>query len=220
MEVQAPVVQKKIIGVLMRAAREKAHRSIRQVAQRLGVSPARAWHYELGTREISLTELKSLALYLQVPLSYFLDTESRVEEEILNPPQPEKIKWLRTMVGSKLKQARLAAGKSREECAEAAGVKLAALGRYERGLDDIPITELERLGKFLGVNFFYFLQEDASDEESGEVLMLEKLARLPKEVRAFALNADNMPYLRMAMKFRDLPRDKLKELGEILLVVR
>ncbi len=99
-------------------------------------------------------------------------------------------------------------------------MKLAALGRYERGLDDIPITELERLGKFLGVNFFYFLQEDASDEESGEVLMLEKLARLPKEVRAFALNADNMPYLRMAMKFRDLPRDKLKELGEILLVVR
>ncbi len=220
MEVQAPVVQRKIIGVLMRAAREKAHRSIRQVAQRLGVSPARVWHYELGTREISLTELKSLALYLQVPLSYFLDTESRVEEEILNPPQPEKIKWLRTMVGSKLKQARLVAGKSREECAEAAGVKLAALGRYERGLDDIPITELERLGKFLGVNLFYFLQEDASDEESGEVLMLEKLARLPKEVRAFALNADNMPYLRMAMKFRDLPRDKLKELGEILLVVR
>ena len=54
----------------------------------------------------------------------------------------------------------------------------------------------------------------------GDVLDLEKLARLPKDVSAFILETGNLPYLRMAMKFADLPTDRLKELGEILLVVR
>jgi len=36
----------------------------------------------------------------------------------------------------------------------------------------------------------------------------------------FAFDAGNLPYLRMAMKFRDLPTDQLQEFGEILLVVR
>jgi transcriptional regulator with XRE-family HTH domain len=219
-EVQPPVIERKIIGVLMRAAREKSRRSVKQAAERLGVSQARVRQYERGTREISLTELESLALYLQAPLSYFLDSDSSIEEEKSPAPQPEKIKSLRAMIGERLKQARLAASKSREECAKATGVKPGTVGRYERGLGDIPITELERLAKFLGVNLFYFLQDDTGGDDSGEVLDLEKLARLPKETRAFVMNADNMPYLRMAMKFRDLPADKLKELGEILLVVR
>lgn len=218
MQVQAPVVQRKIIGVLLRASREKSHRTIKEVAQRLGISPARVRRYESGAREISMTELETLSLYLQIPLSYFLSADSNVEEEILAAPKPEEIKSIRTMIGDRLKQARGAAGKSREECAQAVSIKPAALSRYERGLGDIPISELERLAKFLGVNLFYFLQNQYGSEESS-VLDLEKLAQLPIELRSFALNPDNMPYLRMAMKFRDLPHDKLKELGEIFLVV-
>ena len=220
MEVQAPVVERKIIGVLMRAAREKSHRTAKEVGQRLGISATRVRQYESGAREISLTELENFALYLQVPLSYFVSDDSMIQQETPVPSSPEKIKSLRSMIGERLKQARLSTGKSREECAQAVRIKPATLSRYERGVGDIPITELERLAKFLGVNLFYFLQDADGNEESGEVLDLEKLSHLPKEVRGFALNPDNMPYLRMAMKFRDLPHDKLKELGEILLVVR
>jgi hypothetical protein len=35
-------------------------------------------------------------------------------------------------------------------------------------------------------------------------------------VRAFVLDAGNLPYVRMAMKFTEMPADRLKELGEIL----
>jgi len=202
----------------MRAARERSHRSLKQVSQRLGVSAARVRQYESGAREISLPELEMLAVYLQAPLSYFLNPDSQVEEDIPPPPQPEKIKSLRAMIGVRLKQARLVAGKSREDCARLLRVKTGTITRFERGLGDIPITALEKLAEFLGVNFFYFLQ--VGGEDSTDVLDLEKLARLPKEVRVFALNPDNLPYLRMAQKFRDLPHDKLKELGEIMLIVR
>ena len=57
MEPQTAVLQRKIIGVLILAAREKARRTVAQVAQQLSVTPARMRQYERGTRDISLPEL-------------------------------------------------------------------------------------------------------------------------------------------------------------------
>jgi transcriptional regulator with XRE-family HTH domain len=218
-EPQTVVLQRKIVGVLMRAAREKARRTVAQVAQRLGVTPARIRAYERGAREISLPELELVALYLQTPLSFFLSGEMTLKEETLQPPTPAEMRVRRALIGAKLKQARLAAGKSKDECAQVIGHKSATLGRYERGLTDIPLGELDLLARFLNVNLYYFIERQDS-AESAALLDMEKLARMPNDVRAFALNADNLPYLRMAIKFRDLPADQLQELGEILLVVR
>jgi transcriptional regulator with XRE-family HTH domain len=125
----------------------------------------------------------------------------------------------RALIGAKLKQARLAAGKSKEECAQAIGRKTTMLGRYERGLTDLSLGELDLLARYLGVNLYYFVERKDS-EDAAALLDLERLIRMPKDVRAFVLDANNLPYLRMAMKFRDLPTDRLQELGEILLVVR
>ncbi len=219
MEPKTLVLQRKIIGVLIRAAREKARRTPTQVAQRLGVTPARVRQYESGAREISLPELEMLALYLQTPLSFFLNGDGQVEAETPRLPSQAEFRTRRALIGAKLKQARLAEGKSKDACARAIGHTSAMLGRYERGVTDIPITELDQLAQLLHVNFYYFLESNNEADVSG-LNDLEKLARLPKEVHAFILNPNNLPYLRMAIKFSDLPTDKLKELGEILLVVR
>jgi transcriptional regulator with XRE-family HTH domain len=218
MDSEALLVRRKIIGVLIRAAREKSHRTVQQVAQRLGVTPGRVRQYENGAREISFPELELLALYIEMPLSYFLSEQSLIQEQPPFPPTQEEIRKRKILLGAKIKQARITAGKSKEECAEIIARKPGTIGRYERGIGDIPITELEGLAQFLGVNLFYFV-EDSKSLERGGVLDLEKLARLPKDVRGFMLDAASLPFLRMAMKFRDLPTDKLKELGEILLVV-
>jgi transcriptional regulator with XRE-family HTH domain len=218
-ESDAIVLQRKIIGVLIRAAREKARRTIKEVALRLGVTAARVRQYERGAREISLPELEHLALYFQMPLSFFVKAETSIEVAKPQPPNLAEARARRAALGAKLKQARLAAGKSKEECAQAIGRKAGTIGRYERGASEIPITELERLAQFLQVNLFYFIAVQTDDDASG-LMDLEKLARLPKEVRAFVLDPDNLPYMRMAMKFGDLPSDRLQELGEILLVVR
>jgi transcriptional regulator with XRE-family HTH domain len=215
----AVVLQRKITGVLIRAAREKSHRTIKEVAQRLGVTEARVRQYERGARDISLPDLELLALFFQMPLSFFMDAGSPIEVSVPKPPGAEQVRARRAALGVKLKQARLAAGKTKEDCAQAIGRKAGTIGRYERGASDIPMTELEKLAQFLQVNLYYFVQ-DKMNESAGGLLDLEKLARLPKEVRAFVLNSENMPYVRMAIKFSDLPTDRLQELGEILLVVR
>lgn len=218
MDSEALLVRRKIIGVLLRAAREKSHRTTHQVAQRLGVTAARVRQYENGARDITLPELELLALFFEMPLSYFLDAASVVQEESPFPPTQEEIRKRKVALGAKLKQARVAAGKSKEECAELLGVKPGTIGRYERGLGELPVTILERLAELFGVNLFYFVEDTKATTASG-VLDLEKLARLPKDVRGFVLDPTNLAYLRMALKFRDLPVAKLKELGEILLVV-
>ena len=218
MQPNAVILQRKINGVLIRAAREKARRTIKEVALRLGITPARVQQYERGIREISLPELEQLALFLQMPTSFFVNPESPVENAAPQPPNPAQTRVRRAALGIKLKQARLAAGKTKEECALAIARKAGTIARYERGASEIPITELEQLAQFLNVNLFYFI-EDPSNAEAGGLMDLEKIARLSKEVRAFVLDPDNLPYMRMAMKFRDLPTDRLKELGEILLVV-
>ena len=134
------VLQLKIIGVLMRAAREKAHRTVNEVALRLGITPARVRQYERGAREISLPELEDLALFLQMPLSFFLNGEATIERELPQPPGQEQVRARRAALGVKLKQARLAAGKAKEDCAQAIGRKAATIGRYERGISDMPIS--------------------------------------------------------------------------------
>jgi len=219
MEPQPVILQRKIVGVLIRAAREKARRTTGQLAQRLGVTPARIRAYERGAREISLPELELVALYLQTPLSFFVSGEMTLEEKMPAPPSAAEMRTRRALIGAKLKQARLAAGKSKDECAQAIARKPATMGRYERGLTDIPLSELDTLARLLKVNLYYFV-ERANDAEAADVLDLERLAHLPREVRSFALDPNNLPYLRMAIKFGDLPSDRLKELGEIMLVVR
>ncbi len=218
MDSEALLVRRKIIGVLLRAAREKSHRSVQQVAQRLGVTVVRVRQYENGARDVTLPELELLALFFEMPLSYFLDEGSLIQEEPPFPPTQEEFRKRKVTLGNKIKQARVAAGKSKEECAEVLDCKPGTFARYERGASDMPVAMLEQLAKFLGVNLFYFV-EDMKVLGQGGVLDLEKLARLPKDVRGFVLDSSNLAYLRMAIKFSDLPTNKLKELGEILLVV-
>ena len=218
MESDTVVLQRKVIGVLMRAARERAHRTVNEVAQRLGVTPARVRQFERGTRDTTLPELEILAYYLQTPFSFFFDKHNPVPEEMFPPPTETEMRTRRAFVGTKLKQARLADGKTKEECAQVIGHRAATIGRYERGQADIPISELDQLAHYLSVNLYYFIVMSQADATG--MLDLDKLARMPKETRAFVTDPANLAYIRMAMKFADLPPERLQELGEILLVVR
>ncbi len=220
MDLEAVVLERKIIGVLIRAARERAHRTPKEVARRMGISKARLRQYEMGAREISLPELENLACLVEVPVTFFLSNETLARREPAVPPAEEEVRARRSLLATKLKQARLDANKTEEECAQAIGRTRAQHRRYEAGRVDIPITELERLARFLNVGMSYFLRDGLARNVGGEMPDPDVWARLPVEVRALIMDQNSLPFLRMAVKFRDLPPSKLQELGEILLVVR
>ncbi|MBN1218542.1 MAG: XRE family transcriptional regulator [Anaerolineae bacterium] len=70
---QAMALRQRIIGVLLRQARNEAGRSQEELAKVLGVPPSRISSYEFGKTEIPLPELEQLANYLNVSLNYFMD---------------------------------------------------------------------------------------------------------------------------------------------------
>ena len=61
----------RIIGLLLRDAREQADKTKRECARALGVSSGTITAYEEGRKSISLPELEVLSYVLDVPVSHF-----------------------------------------------------------------------------------------------------------------------------------------------------
>jgi transcriptional regulator with XRE-family HTH domain len=66
-------LRNRIVGTLLRQARMEAGHSQSDLAEFLDCPPSRISNYEFGRAEIPLTELESIAGFLGVPMSYFLD---------------------------------------------------------------------------------------------------------------------------------------------------
>ncbi|HHS97215.1 MAG TPA: transcriptional regulator [Chloroflexi bacterium] len=65
----------RIIGALLRKAREEEGKSRKELAQAVGCSPRRIASYERGERPIPVVELETIARALNRPFSYFLSEE-------------------------------------------------------------------------------------------------------------------------------------------------
>jgi len=70
---QVMTLRHRIIGALLREAREQKGLSQKDLAQVVGCTPRRIAQYEHGQRAIPLTQLEALAEYLGIPIAHFLD---------------------------------------------------------------------------------------------------------------------------------------------------
>lgn len=68
----------RVIGTLLRLARQEAKLSQVDLAVACGLSAGDVDEYEFGRKPLPFTRLTSLAVTLKVPLAYFIDTDSRV----------------------------------------------------------------------------------------------------------------------------------------------
>jgi transcriptional regulator with XRE-family HTH domain len=66
-------LRQRIIGALLRQARQERGKSVKDLAARLGVTTRRVSDYELGRRPAPLSQLQEAADLLGVPMSYFID---------------------------------------------------------------------------------------------------------------------------------------------------
>ncbi len=70
------LVRQRIVGALLRQARQDAGISQKELAQVIGCSPGRIAQYEYGQRPIPILELEAIANFLGLSLSYFQDEET------------------------------------------------------------------------------------------------------------------------------------------------
>jgi len=218
-------VRAKMVGVLLRSARLKAGKTLKNCAELLGCSPHTISRYEYGHRGISLPEMELLASSFHVPVSYLWEEEPALSEESADLPSAEKLIPLRQkMIGVLLRQARMEAGRTQKECAEALGVSTNTVSKYEFGKKPISFPQLELLTSFLEVPLSHFLDRGLATSRvsiprtSGELLSVEEAwASLTPEVQKFIRNPDSLPYLEMVLRLYGLPKESLKYLAEAIL---
>lgn len=209
----------KILGVLIQDARRHAARSVEQCARAVRLTPEQFAAAEKGQHVLSLPELEVLAIYLGVPMAHFWSGQT-----LSDSPEPDYSDLLRLrhkIVGGLLKQARLDAGRSREELAQEVHLDEDTLQAYEMGQKEIPFLDLEELARALDVSINYFVDEERGPlgRHEAQHEMNRTFQELPPEVRAFVTRPVNIAYLQTAMRLSEMDAEKLRNIAAGILEI-
>jgi transcriptional regulator with XRE-family HTH domain len=212
-------IRGKMIGVLVRDARQNAGRTLEECARKLQVSPEQVEQWELGDDTPSLPQLELLAYYLDIPVTHFWGTSTlEASEHDYSRVQMEYMALRDRMVGALLRQAREALELSQEELSARTNISVEQINVYEFGEMPIPMHELSVLANAVKKNINHFLE---STSHIGELLSLreqwKQFVQLPEEIRDFAANPLNVGFIEIAMLFSQMPTDRLRRVGESVL---
>jgi transcriptional regulator with XRE-family HTH domain len=207
----------KILGDLIRDARLRAGRSIADCARIIGISEAEFTQAETGEYTPALPDLEVLAMYLNVPMAHFWGS---AQVEVLQETDFGSFAKIRQrIIGALLRRARIQSSRSLEDVADHIGGTVKQVQDYEAGITAVPLFELERIGKFLGVSIEYFSDEargPLAQHEAGQ-RMQKRFEELPPEIRQFVVEPINMSYVQIAMRLSELDVKRLRNIAEGLL---
>jgi transcriptional regulator with XRE-family HTH domain len=213
-------IRTKKLGVLIRDARLAARRDLKECAAAMGIPRALLMAYESGQRAPSLPELEVLVYYLRLPLNHFWGSRAISSA----PPVDSPLDLARLMpvrhrlVGALLRQERNRAGMSMKDVAANTGLPPSRVNAYELGERPIPLPELEAILALFGsrVEDFFDRSGPVGKWLSGQGLV-EKFLELPDDIKSFISQPVNLPYIELAMKLSEMPKDRLRSVAEGLL---
>jgi transcriptional regulator with XRE-family HTH domain len=78
---EAVVLRQRIVGVLLRQARQDAGYTQAELAEVLECAPTRIANFEMGRTEIPLSELETLAEFLGLSVDYFFDEGIKPQDQ-------------------------------------------------------------------------------------------------------------------------------------------
>lgn len=211
-------IRGKMIGVLLRDARQNSGRTVEECARLLRVSAEQMEAWEFGDAVPSLPQLEILAYFLDVPISHFWGMDTLSADGKGADAQTEYMALRDRMVGALLRQAREEAQISAEDLSEVSGISVAQLDHYELGEISIPMHELSVLAGGVRKNMSYFLE---GSSHIGKLLTMREewqhFSQLPEDIRKFAADPLNLGFLEIAIMFREMPTDKLRRVAESML---
>lgn len=210
----------RILGVLIRDARQASGKSQIEVAEGLKVSEDHVRDWEYGRVSPSLPELELLAFFLGVPVSQFWNTKTlSTQEEERTTPDLQEYEGLRDrVIGALLTLARKESKLSQEEVAKATGLTVEQLAAYELGQQSVPFPELTSLSTVLKKPLSYFLEN--TGRLGGWLALQEeynRFSQLPEDIRAFVTQPVNQAFIEIAIRLSRIPVHELRTVGENIL---
>ncbi len=210
------------LAVLIFDARTAAGKSLDEVSAQTGIAAGDLSAYENGDKIPSLPEVEALAYVLDAPIDHFWGRQSLSEgkaepSRTLNP----KILMVRQkMISSFLALKREENGISLAELSRLSGVSEEKIKVYENADKPVPIYDLDALAKALGLTVDEFYDQRGAVAEWRKTRGgSQPKSNLPADIQAFVDKPINQPYLELAMKFSELPADKLRTVAESILEI-
>lgn len=215
-------LRSKILGALLRNARQSAGKKPEECALAIGLTPEDYVALEDGRNTISLPQLESIAYYLDVPMEQFWNTqtlESSAQTRAM--PNAERLVQLRQrIIGALLKQARLEQNLTIDDVVMQTQIDADTLLTYEQGVKPIPLPELEAFCILYKRSIREFRdQHGPVGKWSTQQEVLHKFNELPLEFQEFVSQPGNRPYLELAQRLSKLDVEKLRSVAEILLEI-
>lgn len=212
-------LRERMLGVLIRDAREDSGFTAEDMAAYLGVAKDDylAWEYGYGTPSLPLLEV--LAYFLKIPVSHFWGTHTLQQAQLERQIDIDEYITLRTrMIGVMVRARRELLGIAVGDFAKQIDIPLEHLQAFETGVYQIPMAMLQSMANALDVSLSYFLDESGRVAEFFEMQeMMKQLNRTPEDVRDFIAVPSNEAYIRLAMSLAELPTDTQRQLAESLL---
>ncbi len=215
-------IRGKMLGVLLRDARQQAGRNLEDCGRLLRVTPEQVEAWEYGDSVPSLPQLEILAYYLDVPVSHFwgMNTLEGDDSQSRRDAQSEYMALRDRMIGVLLRQAREEQNLSLDDLSAASGIPVETIAHYELGELPLPMHELSVLASSVRKNMDYFLE---SSSHIGHLLAMREdwkhFAGLPEEIRQFAADPLNIGFIEIAIMFKQMPTEKLRRVAESMLEI-
>jgi transcriptional regulator with XRE-family HTH domain len=207
------------LGNLIHDARLRAGRGAADCAQALGLDDDDFARVEAGDQILSLPELETLALYLNIPMAYFWGNDRGQDESDIDFAAYRTLR--QAIIAVLLRQARIQARLSTMELANATGIEESQVEAYEEAQAAIPYFDLERLTRALDVPTDYFTAEEHGPLARREVgqRLHRGFDKMPAEMQAFLAEPINRSYLETAMRLSELDVGRLRAIAESLLEI-
>ena len=213
-------LRNRIIGVILRGARERARKTKRSCAEALGVSTGTITAYEAGRKPISLPELEILAYVLEHPIKVFWDSMPDAgDEDKSEVPLNEVLLLRHRIIGALIRQARVESKLSQSQLAEVLGCTSGRIAAFEFGNRPVSVAELEVLSKHLGVPLEHFLDNVAGPiaEWHWRAEAERAFNQLPRDIQEFVIKPANVRYLEVAIRLSCMEAGELRTIAESLL---
>jgi transcriptional regulator with XRE-family HTH domain len=216
-------VKNRILGVLLKDAREASGRDMADCASLLGISEEDYRAMEVGLQSPTLPQLEILAYVFNLPIDHFWGSDtlaSQRREEEIKDRVPELLMLRQRIIGLKLRQLREKAGMTVAQMAEKTGIGQEDIEAVEEGMIAYPVNALEMLVRAVqgGLND---LREGHGPV--GNWLQAQKdfdaFLEMPPDLRAFVLKPINRSYLDLAIRLSNMEVNKLRTIAESILEI-
>jgi transcriptional regulator with XRE-family HTH domain len=210
------------LGLLIFDAREASGKSLEDTSMETGTPMDILQSFETGDKIPSLPELEAIAFVLDTPIEHFWGKESLSEKKKFRAKtlNPKLLLVRQKMIGSFVNLKRTEKKLSVTDLCELSGLPEATINVYEGGETPIPMFDLEILAASLEMSVEeFFDQRGAIAKWHKSLHNNQAISELPPEMQEFISKPINRPYLELAIKFSEMPVEKLRTVAESILEI-